>query len=1026
MKKVLIFFFFFLLVNNNSFSQLNKTETDDFDIVSLSIYHSYVLSHATRCAQNALNFHRKLFDYEPREKISVLIQDFGDYGNGGATSIPRNIISTCISPMNYAFESSVAGERIFAIMNHELVHITALDNASKSDIFYRKFFGGKVQNTNDHPISMFYSYLTSPRYYSPRWLHEGIAVFVETWMAGGTGNALGNYDEMFFRTRVFENARIYSAQGLESEGTSADFMSKANSYYYGTRFMSYVAHEYGPKQLIEWIKRKDGSKRGFASNFKHVFGIQISDAWNSWVEFEKDFQNKNIGNLKLNSITEDELITEKALGGVSYAFYDKKRYKIYVAVNYPGKIPHIASIDLKTGKIERLKDIKGPALFNVTSLAYDEKNDLLFYTTDNNSNRDLNSYNLKTGESIMLLKNFHTGDLTFNKSDQSLWGVRHLNGYNTLVRIPKFNSENPNDYYTQWEQKYTLPYGHDIFDIDVSPDGSKLSAAVADYYGNQYLNIYDIETLDNENKDGIVYNEVFNFEVSSPQSFRYTEDGKYLMGSSFYSGVSNIFRVNTSTFEIEALSNGITGYFRPILIDDKKIFSFRYTSNGFLPVYVPNKTVENVSSIEFLGNKTIQKYPELIDWKTDIPTSKTFENNKINAKEGYYISGKEMKLNYAYPILIGYKNNFGVGYKFNFSDPFNFKSIDFSVSFTPNQWTNGSNDGEDKLSKDEQIHSSFSYSTTKFGGFLSGSYNFYASYNKANFYDLFGPTKRSRKGFNFGMDYNQSIIYDPPRQLDFDFGVGAYYGLDQSPEFQQINFSEEYNTNIFYNLHTSLTFRDIKRSVGAVDGEKGINTSLTFSSSITEGKFYPKMYGNLDIGLQLPVNHTSVWFRNSLGSSFSNKYNPFTRFGFASFGNNYIDYLSSKMYRSTFSFPGVTYDGIHDIEEDTYKYLIAKSFFKSMVELVLPPIRYRKLGFFNFFATSSNPSIFAGVLFLNNYDEILDINQKESFSNIGFQIDTKLVMFSHLSATLSFGWAQAFDNNVDNTSYDEWMVSLKF
>ena len=63
-----------------------------------------------------------------------MIQDFGEYGNGGATSIPRNIISTCISPMNYALESSVAGERVFAIMNHELVHITALDNASKSDI----------------------------------------------------------------------------------------------------------------------------------------------------------------------------------------------------------------------------------------------------------------------------------------------------------------------------------------------------------------------------------------------------------------------------------------------------------------------------------------------------------------------------------------------------------------------------------------------------------------------------------------------------------------------------------------------------------------------------------------------------------------------------------------------------------------------------------------------------------------------------------------------------------------------------
>ncbi len=74
-------------------------------------------------------------------------------------------------------------------------------------------------------------------------------------MDGGKGNALGNYDEMFFRTRVLENSRIYSAQGLESEGTSADFMAKANSYYYGTRFMSYLAYQYNPTDLIEWIPK---------------------------------------------------------------------------------------------------------------------------------------------------------------------------------------------------------------------------------------------------------------------------------------------------------------------------------------------------------------------------------------------------------------------------------------------------------------------------------------------------------------------------------------------------------------------------------------------------------------------------------------------------------------------------------------------------------------------------------------------------------------------------------------------------
>ncbi len=1021
MKKIINLLLILFLIHFNLFSQLNKIETEDFNVVSFGIGTNYVLGHSIRCAHNALNFHRKLFDYEPREKISVFIQDFGDFGNGGATSIPVNFVSTCISPMNYAFESSVAGERVFAIMNHELVHITALDNASSSDIFYQKFFGGKVANTNDHPISMFYSYLTSPRYYSPRWLHEGIAVFVETWMAGGVGNALGNYDEMFFRTRVHENARIYSAQGLESEGTTADFMSKANSYYYGTRFMSYLAHEYSPEKLIEWIKRKDGSKRGFAANFRHVFGENISNSWSNWIDFEKKFQLENIKNLNQNEITVDTKISDKILGGVSHAYYDKKRNKIYVAVNFPGKVPHLASLDINSGKIKKLKDIKGPALFNVTSLAYDENNDILFYTTDNSANRDLYSYDLNNGQTTLLQKNLRSGDLAYNSKDQSLWAVMHMNGINTVIRIPKFNSKTPNQYYSVWEQKYTLPYGHDIFDLDISPDGEKLSAAVADYFGNQYLNIYNIKSLDNQNKDNIQFDEVFNFEVSSPQTFKFTEDGKYLIGSSFYSGVSNIFRVDVNSLDIEVMSNALTGYFRPIQIDSERMFCFRFTSDGFVPVFIANTPVEAVSSIEFLGNKTIQKHPVLEEWKTQIPTASSFANNEISMTEGYYKSGKQMTLNYAYPIVVGYKNNVGVGYKFNFKDPFAFRELDFSISYTPKDWTNGLIENESELSEEEQLHSSLRFSAVRSSGFLSGNYDLHASYNKANFYDLFGPTQRSRKGLNFGLDYSNSIVYDPPSILDVNLGFSGYYGLDQSPEFQQISFTEdEFNTNLFYDIRGSLSFSHVKRSVGAVDGEKGVISSLALSSSISEGNFYPKAYGNFDFGIQLPIKHTSLWVRNSFGNSFSEKINPFTRFGFASFGNNYIDNGSSKMYRSPFSFPGISYD--------SDRLLRAKSFYKVMTELVLPPLRFRKFGFFNFFVTHISPSIFASRLSSNDIISTLPNSPqiKENFSNIGIQFDTKLVMFSHLSSVLSVGWARAFDNNSNNKSYDEWMISLKF
>ena len=78
-----------------------------------------------------------------------------------------------------------AGERIFSLMNHELVHMAALDNTAKRDRFFQKLFLGKVVPTSDHPISMFYSFLTIPRFYAPRWYHEGIASYVDTWMSGG-------------------------------------------------------------------------------------------------------------------------------------------------------------------------------------------------------------------------------------------------------------------------------------------------------------------------------------------------------------------------------------------------------------------------------------------------------------------------------------------------------------------------------------------------------------------------------------------------------------------------------------------------------------------------------------------------------------------------------------------------------------------------------------------------------------------------------------------------------------------------
>ena len=203
---------------------------------------------------------------------NVLMHDLWHYGNAGARPISENHVTVGIGPYSHDYESAPAPERMVSSMNHELAHIFTADKPGSSDKAFRSMFLGKVAPSPEVPLSVLYSYLTVPRWYSPRWYLEGIATYLETWMNGGMGRVIGPYDEMVFRTIVRDSARMYDVVGLESEGTTIDFQVGSNSYLYGTRFVSYLALQYGNDRMLSWFDRGEGSKAYFAAQFRHVFG----------------------------------------------------------------------------------------------------------------------------------------------------------------------------------------------------------------------------------------------------------------------------------------------------------------------------------------------------------------------------------------------------------------------------------------------------------------------------------------------------------------------------------------------------------------------------------------------------------------------------------------------------------------------------------------------------------------------------------------------------------------------------------
>ncbi len=958
-------------------AELRFTETPDQRLLYFDPTQTYLAPYAARCFENSMGGQRRIFEYEPSERTTVLLTDFADYGNAAASSVPRNSLFVDVAPLPLTFETSAAAERICTIMNHELVHIATTDQAAPEDLRFRRWFGGKVAATPDYPLSILYQYLTVPRKTSPRWFLEGIAVFVETWMAGGLGRAQGAYDEMVFRSMVRDDAHFYDPLGLVSEGTKVDFQVGANAYLYGTRFVSYLAYVYSPEQVIAWSQRKEGSRRNNAAQFELVFGKTLDQAWQEWIDWEHEFQGRNLAAIRQFPTTATRDLSGRALGSVSRAYYDPASGQLLAGIRYPGVVAHIGAISVEDGSVSRLEDIKGPMIYRVTSLAFDPGSRTIFYTADNYNYRDLIALDVDTGESRMLQRDSRIGELVFNPADRSLWGVRHLNGIATLVRIP-----HP---YTEWNQIHSFPYGEVLYDMDISPDGRLLSTSFGTVEGDQSLRVMEIDAL----MDGdITPITSFDFGQAVPEGFVFSPDGRYLFGSSYYTGVSNIFRYELANGDIQAVSNAEVGLFRPLPMEDGQLLVFRYTGQGFVPTLIDPQPLEDVSAITFLGTRIAETHPVVREWQVgspaDIPLDDLIED------QGPYKPLQNMNLESIYPIVEGYDDSVAGGVHAIFSDYIGFNRLGLTASVSPTRDSN------------EQLHAHVKYQYQRLDQLLPGSWTAELKYNYADFYDLFGPTKVSRKGYAAQLGYRRPIISDDPRKMHLDVRAGYFWDLDEVPYAQDVDatFDELANAN------AALYYSHTRRSLGAVDEEKGFRWSLHGGGNYADSSLTPYAYGRFDVGFALPLHHSSIWLRTYAGGADGDKSDEFANFYFGAFRNNWVDHQEVKRYRDVFAFPGFKIDRLN-----------GRTFAKGTLEWNLPPVRFRRVGTPDFFLSWARPAIFAMALATNPEDG------SDEYYNIGTQVDFQFQILSRMPMTFSIGYAYA--ERSGGSSDDEFMASLK-
>ena len=933
----------------------------------------YLAPYAVRTFTNALEWQRRMLGWTPSESTILLLQDRADYGSATTYAAPRNTLVFDVAPLSHAFETYPASERLYSLMNHELVHVAQDDVATAEDEHWRRLFLGKIIPQSRYPETLLYSYLTVPRFTAPRWYLEGSAVFVDTWMGGGLGRAQGGYDEMVFRSMVRDDAHFYDPLGLVSQAVQIDFQVGVNWYLYGTRFFSWLAYTYSPEKAIAWIRRDEGSKRYYSDQFEQVFGVTLEEAWRAWIAFEHEFQRGNLMELRKFPITPYRTLVAKSVGSVSRTYFDEVTGDLYGAFRYPGVVEHVGALNTRDGTIRPLADIKRAMLYRVASFAYDPASHTAYFTNDNQRYRDLLAVDVRTGEQRTLIEDGRIGEMVINPVDKSLIGVRHANGLAQLVRIPP-----P---YREWFEIRTLPYGLVPYDLDISPDGRLLSASVAEVNGDQFLRVWDLQKL--ISGDVVLLSE-YRFGPSVPESFVFSPDGRYLYGSSYYTGVSNIFRYEVATGNVEAVSNAETGFFRPVPLKDGRLVVLVYTSQGFVPATIDPRPLTEVSAIRFLGADLVAKYPQLKTWQVQSPNA--VDETKLITEKGPYYPLRNIGVANAFPVVQGYKSTAAVGYHANFLDPLQFASVGITAAYTP-----GSH-----LPANERAHVEVDGSYLGWRGSLS--------FNRSDFYDLFGPTKRSRKGYAAKFGYDDYRIFDDPRILKVTYDLEYYDKIDVLPNAQNVGtpFSRLLTARIGWH------YTNTRRSLGAVDDEKGFAWDVVLKADRVGDEVPAQLRGNFDYGFALPIPHSSIWLRSAAGVGTGRRDNPVANFYFGGFGNNYVDSGSIKRYREYYSMPGFEIDEIS-----------ALSFARQMVEWNLPPVVFESAGTPAFYLNWLRPAVFLTGL----WTDPTDATHRNNYQSVGGQIDLRFSLLHWYEMTLSAGYAVGFKGGQRTGS--EWMVSLK-
>lgn len=478
-----------------------------------------------------------------------MLTDETDSANGFAQTLPYDLIVLYAAVPEPIGSLSDYDEYLRMLLIHELSHVVHLDTVRGVPRFVNRIFGKVV----------------SPNQVQPRWIIEGLAVWLESYFTSG-GRVRSALFDMILRAQFLAD-RFPTLDEITT--FTRDYPGGSAPYLYGGRLLDYLSRKHGSEAIAEMSHGYSRRVLPYGINIvvEDVTDQNFVELWAEWVAEERALAEAILSRVEKRGVIEGQKI--EGLGeSVRTPRFAPNGRLILIDSPRDDDLELVISDGLEKNALKkpeiRLRTSGGESSFTpdgkkVAAVVSDVVARRFRF-------RDLELIDLDTKRRTRRTEGARLSDPDVSPDGKTIVAVQQNANFTWLATLSFDGEDAP---------RILLPPkpGVQLFSPRWSPDGARIAFAVMRADGTRSIDVLDVASG---------YQFSLTRSTALDQSPAWSPDGKYLYFSSDRGDVFNIHRVPATGGKIEQITNVRTGAFEPIVDPTNRTLLFTVGSaDGF-------------------------------------------------------------------------------------------------------------------------------------------------------------------------------------------------------------------------------------------------------------------------------------------------------------------------------------------------------------------------------------------------------------------------------------------------------------